>query len=66
MQKKIYCHTQEHTNSFIPYFSLASGLLAGKYTKDTLFNDLRKNQPHFQGEAFTANLEKVEKLRRIE
>lgn len=56
---------KKHTISFIPYFPLASGLLGGKYTKDTTFEDGRSRNPLFQGEAFISNLEKVEKLREI-
>ncbi|WP_146548526.1 aldo/keto reductase [Rummeliibacillus suwonensis] len=55
----------ENQLSFVPYFPLAAGILAGKYTKDTKFNDLRAKMPHLQGEAFIANLAKVEKLREI-
>lgn len=51
--------------SFIPYFPLASGLLAGKYTKDMRFDDLRKDMPHFQGRQFEHNLDKVEQIREI-
>ncbi|MFS0862899.1 aldo/keto reductase [Fredinandcohnia sp. 179-A 10B2 NHS] len=56
---------KKHTISFIPYFPLASGLLGGKYTKETTFEDGRSRNPLFQGEAFISNLEKVEKLREI-
>ncbi len=52
----------ENNLSFVPYFPLAAGILAGKYTKDTKFNDLRTKMPHLQGDAFISNLEKVEKL----
>ncbi|MFJ7825942.1 aldo/keto reductase [Psychrobacillus sp. NPDC096623] len=58
-------YTREHNISFIPYFPLASGILAGKYNKEYVFHDLRANMPHFQGEAFVANLEKVEQVRKI-
>ncbi|MGG1481088.1 aldo/keto reductase [Bacillus smithii] len=58
-------YTAEQGISFVPYFPLASGLLAGKYTKDTKFDDLRAKNPLFQGEEFVRNLEKVEKLRPI-
>lgn len=64
-EKEIFPYTIENQISFIPYFPLASGLLAGKYTKDMVFNDLRAKKPHFQGEAFIRNLEKVEQLRPI-
>ncbi|WP_411344311.1 aldo/keto reductase [Paenibacillus sp. WLX1005] len=58
-------YTAEQNISFIPYFPLASGLLAGKYNSETRFNDLRAQDPLFAGEAFQHNLEKVEKLRPI-
>ncbi|SDI39923.1 aldo/keto reductase [Alteribacillus bidgolensis] len=58
-----YC--AEHHISFIPFFPLASGLLAGKYTSDMKFDDLRADFPHLQGEEFKKNLEKVGKLRPI-
>ncbi|WP_243298947.1 aldo/keto reductase [Bacillus litorisediminis] len=64
-EKDLLPYTAEHNISFIPYFPLVSGLLAGKYTKDTVFNDLRARNPHFQGEAFVRNLEKVDQLRPI-
>ena len=51
--------------SFIPYFPLASGLLAGKYKEGETFQDFRANLPYFQGETFTQNLQKVEQLRSI-
>lgn len=64
-EKEFLPYTKEHNISFIPYFPLASGLLAGKYTKDTIFNDLRADMPHLKGEEFVRNLEKVDKLRTI-
>ncbi|MEJ9212503.1 aldo/keto reductase [Bacillus smithii] len=64
-EKDLLPYTAEQGISFVPYFPLASGLLAGKYTKDTKFDDLRAKNPLFQGEEFVRNLEKVEKLRPI-
>lgn len=58
-------YTARENISFVPYFPLASGLLAGKYHKGMTFDDLRADMPHFQGEAFEKNLEKVEKLKKI-
>ncbi|MDQ0207669.1 aldo/keto reductase [Alkalicoccobacillus murimartini] len=55
----------ENNLSFIPYFPLAAGLLGGKYTKDSKFDDLRANHPLFKGDAFERNLEKVESLKEI-
>ncbi|WP_102345098.1 aldo/keto reductase [Bacillus sp. Marseille-P3661] len=64
-EKELLPYTAANGISFIPYFPLASGLLAGKYNKDTTFNDSRAKKPHFQGETFLRNLEKVEQLRKI-
>lgn len=64
-ERELLPYTKEQNISFIPYFPLASGLLAGKYHKDMVFNDLRTRMPHFQGEAFARNLEKVEQVRKI-
>lgn len=64
-EKELLPYTAEHNISFIPYFPLASGILAGKYNKDMVFNDLRSQMPHLQGEQFAQNLDKVEKLRKL-
>ncbi|TJY41786.1 aldo/keto reductase [Cohnella pontilimi] len=58
-----YC--SENDISFVPYFPLASGLLGGKYTPDTKFDDGRAKNPMFQGEQFVRNLSKVDQLREI-
>lgn len=65
VEKEILPYTAANQITFIPYFPLVSGLLAGKYNKDTTFDDLRKNNPQFQGEQFVNNLDKVEQLRTI-
>lgn len=64
-EQEFFPYTTENNISFIPYFPLASGLLAGKYNKDMTFNDLRKDMPLFQADKFKKNLEKVEQLRKI-
>ncbi|WP_299092803.1 aldo/keto reductase [uncultured Metabacillus sp.] len=64
-EQDFFPYTNEHKISFIPYFPLAAGLLAGKYNKDMTFNDLRKDMPHLQGDEFAKNLEKVEQIRKI-
>lgn len=64
-EHELFPYTLENQVSFIPYFPLASGLLAGRYTKHMKFNDLRANKPHFQGDAFESYLKKVEQLRPI-
>lgn len=66
-EKELFPYTLENNISFVPYFPLASGLLAGKYTEDTTFpdGDTRLKKPHFQGENFKKNLEKVEQLKEM-
>jgi len=64
-EETLFPYLLDNTISFIPYFPLAAGLLAGKYNKNTQFNDLRANMPQFQGETFEHNLERVEKIRTI-
>lgn len=64
-ENELLPYVLEQQISFVPYFPFAAGLLAGKYTKDMTFNDLRKNMPHLQGEEFERNLGKVAKLKAI-
>lgn len=64
-EKDLLPYTQEHGISFVPYFPLASGLLGGKYKQGDTFSDIRANNPLFQGENFTKNLQKVEQVRQI-
>lgn len=63
--EEVLNYTAENNITFIPYFPLVSGLLAGKYDENTTFNDLRADNPEFQGERFKENLKKVDKLRDI-
>ena len=55
----VFEYTKENQITFIPYFPLVSGLLAGKYTENTKFDDIRAKNPEFQGEKFKENLEKL-------
>ncbi|GAK05487.1 oxidoreductase ion channel [Geomicrobium sp. JCM 19037] len=64
-ETEFFPYTEKENITFIPYFPLESGLLAGKYDESTTFNDLRAKKPSFQGEAFKANLAKVERVREI-
>lgn len=66
-EKEYFPYMKEAGISFVPYFPLVSGLLAGKYDEQTTFpeGDLRNQQPHFQGELFKENLAKVDQLRPI-
>lgn len=61
----IFEYTSEHDITFIPYFPLVSGLLAGKYNENSTFDDIRAKNPEFQGEKFKENLEKIDQLRDI-
>lgn len=64
-EKDFFPYTAENNITFIPYFPLESGLLAGKYDKNTTFSDLRAEKPTFQGQQFLDNLEKVDQVRKI-
>lgn len=58
-------YTKEQQISFVPYFPLASGLLTGKFHKNSQITDSRARKPQFQGEEFLRNIDKVEQLRKI-
>jgi len=64
-EQEIFPYFLENNISFIPYFPFASGLLAGKYTKDTILPEKQKARPQFQDDVFFKHLEKVEKVREI-
>lgn len=64
-EKELFPYLEEHNISFVPYFPFASGILAGKYDKNTEFSDFRSKMPHLQGKEFEQNLEKVDKVRQI-
>ncbi|WP_110926194.1 aldo/keto reductase [Bacillus massiliglaciei] len=66
-EDKLLPYTAEHQISFVPYFPLASGLLGGKYTKDTTFDDddIRAKSPLYQGQTYIRNLQRVEEVRKI-
>lgn len=66
-EQEFFPYTIANDISFVPYFPLAAGLLAGKYTENTIFaeGDLRLNKPEFEQDQFIQNLQKVEKLKTI-
>ncbi|WP_163526788.1 aldo/keto reductase [Halobacillus ihumii] len=64
-ERELLPYTAANNITFVPYFPLASGLLAGKYDQNTTFDDIRAENPLFQGEDFRRNLEKVEQVREI-
>ncbi|MFD2922671.1 aldo/keto reductase [Halobacillus naozhouensis] len=64
-EQELLPYTAANDITFVPYFPLASGLLAGKYDRNNTFNDIRAKNPLFQGDEFQRNLEKVEQVREI-
>ncbi|MED4858745.1 aldo/keto reductase [Bacillus atrophaeus] len=63
-ESTFFPYIMENNISFVPFFPLVSGLLAGKYTEDTTFpeGDLRREQENFQGDLFKENIKKVNQL----
>ncbi|HEI7739714.1 TPA: aldo/keto reductase [Staphylococcus aureus] len=55
-----YCF--DHLITFIPYFPLASGILAGKYDENTKFSDHRTTRRDFIPGVFEENVRRVKAL----
>ncbi|EKK3018222.1 TPA: aldo/keto reductase [Staphylococcus aureus] len=55
-----YC--VDHLITFIPYFPLASGILAGKYDENTKFSDHRTTRRDFTPGVFEENVRRVKAL----
>lgn len=55
-----YC--VDHQITFIPYFPLASGILAGKYDENTKFSDHRTTRRDFIHGVFEENVRRVKAL----
>ena len=64
-EKTYFPYVVEQDISFVPYFPLASGLLTGKYNKDTIIPDSRKRSRFFKEGVYEKNLEKIDQLREI-
>jgi aryl-alcohol dehydrogenase-like predicted oxidoreductase len=47
-EKELFPYVAEHTISFIPFFPLASGLLTGKYNKNTDLSEKMRKRPQFR------------------
>ncbi|MEH7419314.1 aldo/keto reductase [Neobacillus drentensis] len=62
-EKELFPYAIDNGISFIPYFPLASGLLTGKYDKNTNLEE--KRGKFFKKEVFEAALDKVEHIREI-
>ncbi|HCU9959503.1 TPA: aldo/keto reductase [Staphylococcus aureus] len=58
-----YC--VDHQITFIPYFPLASGILAGKYDENTKFSDHRTTRCDFKPGVFEENVRRVKALESI-
>jgi myo-inositol catabolism protein IolS len=64
-EEELFPYLKEYGISFVPYFPLAAGLLAGKYKKGDQFQDLRQNMEHFKGERFERELVRLEEVKQI-
>lgn len=60
-----YC--EENKISFVPYFPLAMGILAGKYDKDFKLpeGDFRSARPYFQKDVYPQIIDKVDQLKEV-
>jgi aryl-alcohol dehydrogenase-like predicted oxidoreductase len=67
IEKEIVPFCLQHNIGIIAYSPLASGVLTGKYNKNTKFNDWRGKGilGEFTGEAFVRNVGKVDQLKEI-
>lgn len=66
-ENDLFPYLKENKISFVPYYPLDSGLLTGKYDKETQFapSDLRSKNPDFKGTRFKAIITKVNQLEPI-
>ncbi len=55
-------YSVDHLITFIPYFPLASGILAGKYDENTKFSDHRTTRRDFIPGVFEENVRRVKAL----
>lgn len=67
VEEDVLPYTREHGLAFLAYSPLARGLLTGKFTEESTFKpgDSRAKDPLFVGDAFKANLKKVEELKAL-
>src|SRR5262245_39609682 len=67
IEKEILPYCQEHGIGALVYGPLAHGLLGGRYTPQTKFenDDWRSKSPAFQGELFKRNLSVVARLKSL-
>lgn len=62
-EKELFPYVTNKGISYVPYFPLASGLLTGKYEKNTNLDG--KHRKFFQKEIFEQTVERVEQIRKI-
>lgn len=60
--KAVLQYCVDHLITFIPYFPLASGILAGKYDENTKFSDHRTTRRDFIPGVFEENVRRVKAL----
>ncbi|AUJ54885.1 aldo/keto reductase [Staphylococcus aureus] len=63
--KAVLQYCVDHQITFIPYFPLASGILAGKYDENTKFSDHRTTRRDFIPGVFEENVRRVKALESI-
>ena len=54
--EEVMAYAAENNITFVPYFPLASGILAGKYDENQTFEDHRAERPDFQPDVFKDNV----------
>ncbi|WP_145428941.1 aldo/keto reductase [Staphylococcus hominis] len=63
--EEVMKYAAENDITFVPYFPLASGILAGKYEENQTFDDHRATRRDFQPEVFNDNVRRVKELSSI-
>lgn len=63
--EEIMAYAAENHITFVPYFPLASGILAGKYDENQTFDDHRATRRDFQPKVFKDNVRRVNELTEI-
>ncbi|MCM3115539.1 aldo/keto reductase [Neobacillus sp. MER 74] len=64
-EREIFPYVTDQQISFVPFYPLASGLLTGKYSRETNINEKNRKRPQFKEGVFEQNLEKIEFVRKI-
>lgn len=62
-ENKLFPYCIDNDISFVPYFPFASGLLAGRYDKNTVIKSNQAGKAQFHDDVFFKHLDDVEKLR---